>query len=138
MKMQQDENDFAAASKLQVEYMDLIDALFIEVNPIPIKAAMNLMDMNAGELRLPLCNPTGSPLHDLRDPQRKPEDSRDKDGREKGGKEKGPEGDGKRHTGHRRVLQTKNPQGVAVNSLGGRLKDSIKVGHSISSFYWSG
>ena len=89
-------------------------------------------------LRLPLCNPTGSPLHDLRDPQRKPEDSRDKDGREKGGKEKGPEGDGKRHTGHRRVLQTKNPQGVAVNSLGGRLKDSIKVGHSISSFYWSG
>ena len=33
--------------------------------------------------------------------------------------------------------QTKNPQGVAVNSLGGRLKDSIKVGHSISSFYWS-
>lgn len=89
-------------------------------------------------LRLPLCNPTGSPLHDLRDPQRKPEDSRDKDGREKGGKEKGPEGDGKRHTGHRRVLQTKNPQGVAVNSLGGRLKDSIKVGHSISSFYCSG
>ncbi len=89
-------------------------------------------------LRLPLCNPTGSPLHDLRDPQRKPEDSRDKDGREKGGKEKGPEGDGKTHAGHRRVLQTKNPQGVAVNSLGGRLKDSIKVGHSISSFYWSG
>lgn len=33
--------------------------------------------------------------------------------------------------------QTTNPQGVAVNSLGGRLKDSIKVGHSISSFYWS-
>lgn len=60
-------------------------------------------------LRLPLCNPTGSPLHDLRDPQRKPEDSRDKDGREKGGKEKGPEGDGKRHTGHRRVLLNDKP-----------------------------
>lgn len=60
-------------------------------------------------LRLPLCNPTGSPLHDLRDPQRKPEDSRDKDGREKGGKEKGPEGDGKRHTGHRRVLPNEKP-----------------------------
>ncbi len=49
------ENDFAAASKLQIQYMDLIDALFIEVNPIPIKAAMNLMGMNAGALRLPLC-----------------------------------------------------------------------------------
>lgn len=35
-------------------------------------------------------------------------------------------------------LQTKNPQGVAVNSLGDRLKDSIKVGHSINPFYWSG
>lgn len=60
------ENDFTAASKLQVEYMDLIDALFIEVNPIPIKAAMNLMDMNAGELRLPLCNPSDAHLEVLR------------------------------------------------------------------------
>ena len=60
------ENDFAAASKLQVEYMDLIDALFIEVNPIPIKAAMNLMGMNAGELRLPLCNPSDAHLEVLK------------------------------------------------------------------------
>lgn len=50
------ENDFTAASRLQVDYMDLIDALFIEVNPIPIKAAMNLLGMCAGELRLPLCD----------------------------------------------------------------------------------
>ena len=49
------DNDFQAASRLQLAYMDLIDALFIEVNPIPIKAAMNLMGMNAGSLRLPLC-----------------------------------------------------------------------------------
>ena len=42
------ENDFAAASKVQVDYMELIDALFIEVNPIPIKAAMDLMGMEAG------------------------------------------------------------------------------------------
>lgn len=48
-------NDFAAASKLQLDYMDLIDALFIEVNPIPIKHAMNLLGMKAGTLRLPLC-----------------------------------------------------------------------------------
>ena len=36
--------------------MDFIDALFLEVNPIPVKAAMNLMGMEAGGLRLPLCD----------------------------------------------------------------------------------
>ncbi len=36
--------------------MDLIDALFCEVNPIPVKAAMNLMGMEAGSVRLPLCD----------------------------------------------------------------------------------
>ena len=50
------EIDFEAASQLQIKYMDLIDALFCEVNPIPIKAAMNLMGMEAGPLRLPLCD----------------------------------------------------------------------------------
>ncbi len=50
------DNDFAAASQLQIQYMDLIDALFTEVNPIPIKAAMNLLGMEAGPLRLPLCD----------------------------------------------------------------------------------
>ena len=59
-------NDFAAASKLQVEYMDLIDALFIEVNPIPIKAAMDLMGMKAGGLRLPLCDISPAHLEILR------------------------------------------------------------------------
>jgi 4-hydroxy-tetrahydrodipicolinate synthase len=34
--------------------MPLIDALFCEVNPIPVKAAMNLMGKNVGEPRLPL------------------------------------------------------------------------------------
>ena len=50
------ENDFEAASRIQIQYMDLIYALFIEVNPIPIKAAMNLLGMEAGPLRLPLCD----------------------------------------------------------------------------------
>ena len=49
------ENDFEAASKLQIEYMDLIDALFCEVNPIPVKEALNMMGMKAGPVRLPLC-----------------------------------------------------------------------------------
>ena len=60
------ENDFEAASKLQIEYMDLIDALFIEVNPIPIKAAMNLLGMEAGPLRLPLCDMAEKNLETLR------------------------------------------------------------------------
>ena len=46
---------FEEASRLQIAYMDLLDALFIEVNPIPIKHAMNLMGLEAGSLRLPLC-----------------------------------------------------------------------------------
>ena len=50
------EGDFEKAGKLQIEYMDFIDSLFIEVNPIPIKCAMNLVGMEAGPLRLPLCD----------------------------------------------------------------------------------
>lgn len=60
------DNDFQSASKLQIEYMDLIDALFIEVNPIPIKAAMNLLGMQAGPLRLPLCDMAEKNLEVLR------------------------------------------------------------------------
>ena len=47
--------DLAAARSLQIEYLDLIHALFMEVNPIPVKEAMNLMGMNVGPMRLPLC-----------------------------------------------------------------------------------
>lgn len=43
-----------AALDLQLKLLDFINALFIEVNPIPVKTAMNLMGMAAGELRLPL------------------------------------------------------------------------------------
>ncbi|MFG6352110.1 MAG: 4-hydroxy-tetrahydrodipicolinate synthase [Oscillospiraceae bacterium] len=60
------DNDFAAASKLQIRYMDLIDALFTEVNPIPIKAAMDLLGMDAGSLRLPLCDISDKNLDTLR------------------------------------------------------------------------
>ena len=48
--------DFAAAGKLQLELKELCDALFCEVNPIPVKTALNLMGMEAGDLRLPLCD----------------------------------------------------------------------------------
>lgn len=47
--------DYKKAADMQVRYMDLIDALFCEVNPIPVKTAMNLMGMDVGPLRMPLC-----------------------------------------------------------------------------------
>ncbi len=46
--------DFAAAAKLQIELMPLIDALFFDVNPIPVKEALALIGFDAGPLRLPL------------------------------------------------------------------------------------
>lgn len=44
------------ALQLQLDYLPLIDSLFCEVNPIPVKAAMNLMGFNVGPCRLPLTN----------------------------------------------------------------------------------
>ncbi len=46
--------DYAAGGKMQVKFYNLIKALFSEVNPIPVKTAMNLMGFDAGLLRLPL------------------------------------------------------------------------------------
>lgn len=49
------DNNYAEATKLQIEYLDLINNLFIEVNPIPAKEAMNMLGWNAGPCRMPLC-----------------------------------------------------------------------------------
>lgn len=46
--------DVAGSRKLQLDAIHLVDALFCEVNPIPVKKAMNLMGMEAGTLRRPL------------------------------------------------------------------------------------
>jgi dihydrodipicolinate synthase len=48
------DGDFVKARKMQIEALDVIENLFIEVNPIPVKAAMNLQGKNVGPLRLPL------------------------------------------------------------------------------------
>ncbi|MCI5898126.1 MAG: 4-hydroxy-tetrahydrodipicolinate synthase [Anaerovoracaceae bacterium] len=48
----------AKAMETQIHYLDLINDLFIEVNPIPIKEAMNLHGMEVGGYRLPLCEMT--------------------------------------------------------------------------------
>ena len=42
------------ATKMQLEVLDLINALFVEVNPIPVKYALNLLGYNFGKPRLPL------------------------------------------------------------------------------------
>lgn len=50
------------SAALQTKYMDLIHGLFIEVNPIPVKTALRLMDYQVGPLRMPLCDMEESDL----------------------------------------------------------------------------
>ena len=49
------EGDLAGAAKLQLDAVPLINALFCEVNPIPVKTALNLMGWKVGPTRMPLC-----------------------------------------------------------------------------------
>ena len=42
------------ATKLQIKYIGLMNAMFCDVNPIPVKEAMNMLNMNAGPCRMPL------------------------------------------------------------------------------------
>ncbi len=48
------EGSFAEAEQLYCRYSSLFAALFIETNPMPVKAAMKLLGMDSGRLRLPL------------------------------------------------------------------------------------
>jgi 4-hydroxy-tetrahydrodipicolinate synthase len=48
------DGDVKGALELQLKTFPLIKALFAEVNPIPVKAALNLQNKNVGSLRLPL------------------------------------------------------------------------------------
>lgn len=60
------DNDFAAAGKLQLYLKDFCDAMFCEVNPIPVKTALNLLGWEMGPLRLPLCPPNEAHLERIR------------------------------------------------------------------------
>lgn len=60
------DNNCEEAAKLQMKYLELINNLFIEVNPIPAKEAMNMMGMAAGPCRLPLCEMTDEHKNTLR------------------------------------------------------------------------
>ncbi len=50
--------DFKKSAELQLKYLELCNAMFMDVNPIPVKAAMRLMGIDVGPLRLPLCDMT--------------------------------------------------------------------------------
>ena len=50
----------------QLKYLEFINNLFIEVNPIPVKEAMNLVGLNAGSFRLPLTNMAPANLEKLK------------------------------------------------------------------------
>ena len=54
------------AADLQIKYTGLMNALFSDVNPIPVKAAMNLLGLNAGPCRLPLYPMEEKALENLR------------------------------------------------------------------------
>lgn len=58
--------DLKGAMDLQFKLNPLINALFCEVNPIPVKTALNLMGFDMGELRLPLCEMSPGNLNTLR------------------------------------------------------------------------
>ncbi|MBR0414366.1 MAG: 4-hydroxy-tetrahydrodipicolinate synthase [Clostridia bacterium] len=48
------DGDFKKSAALQIEYLDMCNTLFCDVNPIPVKRALNLMGFDAGECRMPL------------------------------------------------------------------------------------
>ena len=54
------------SAELQIKYTGLMNALFSDVNPIPVKAAMNLLGLNAGPCRLPLYPMEEKALENLR------------------------------------------------------------------------
>lgn len=60
------DKDIEKAKEIQLKLKPLIDAMFIEVNPIPVKAALHLMGKIEGEYRLPLCPPEEKSLDIIR------------------------------------------------------------------------
>lgn len=59
--------DLETALDYQLKYNPLNAAMFCDVNPIPVKTALNLMGFNAGPLRLPLCDLSEANLAHLKD-----------------------------------------------------------------------
>ena len=59
------------SAKMQTDLIGLINALFLDPNPIPVKAAQNLMGLHAGSPRIPLTEPTNKCLDELKKQMRK-------------------------------------------------------------------
>ena len=60
------EGKIEEARQLQFNALELVDALFCEVNPVPVKHALNLQGWDMGPLRMPLCEMEGANLERLR------------------------------------------------------------------------
>ncbi|HEY8499460.1 MAG TPA: 4-hydroxy-tetrahydrodipicolinate synthase [Clostridia bacterium] len=60
------EGDLETSRQIQIKTVNLVDALFCEVNPIPVKTAMNLMGMNVGKCRMPLVDISPKGLETVR------------------------------------------------------------------------
>jgi 4-hydroxy-tetrahydrodipicolinate synthase len=57
------DSDIKKALNLQLNTIDIINKLFIETNPVPVKTALNIMGKEVGNLRLPLCEMDDSNLN---------------------------------------------------------------------------
>lgn len=60
------DNNLDKALKLQLQNINLIKALFIETNPVPVKTALNIIGKDVGDFRLPLCEMDNSNLEYLK------------------------------------------------------------------------
>ncbi|MEI6856414.1 dihydrodipicolinate synthase family protein, partial [Psychrilyobacter sp.] len=60
------EGDVIKSKDLQLSMNGLVSSLFLETNPIPVKAAMNLMDFKVGGVRQPLWEISSKPLEVLK------------------------------------------------------------------------
>ena len=61
------DNNFAEAQKLHFHYLELMNIMFSDVNPIPIKTAMNVAGFDCGECRMPLVPMSTQGYHNLKD-----------------------------------------------------------------------
>ena len=60
------DGNFAEAAKQHLHYLELMNAMFCDVNPIPVKEAVNMMGFNCGECRLPLVSLSDSKKAELK------------------------------------------------------------------------
>lgn len=60
------DGNYKEAAQMHLRYLELMNKLFIDVNPIPVKAAMNLIGFECGDCRLPLVPMSDSALEDLK------------------------------------------------------------------------